>query len=415
MYVKRVVDEELAKRLAASGAVLIEGMKACGKTETARQVARHEFRFDVDHSARALVAASPQTIFEQTPPILLDEWQIAPALWDLVRRDVDDHSPERGRIILTGSATPNPNSRRHSGAGRISILRMRPMSLYETGTSTGDVSLQQLFDGASPSAIDPGVTVPKLIDALIIGGWPALIGATTRDAQMWIQDYLQNLIEVDIQQLGGRRDPRNVRRLLSALGRAVGTEAAITTLAADIGGADGSVDRGTVSTYLAALERLMIVENLEAWAPHMRSATPLRKAEKRYLADPSLGVGALGIGSAGLLSDLNAAGFHFEGLVVRDVRVYVQGLGGHVHHWRDNNAHEVDLIVSLLDGRWGAFEVKMNPDDVHSAAAGLLRFAAKVDQSRVGAPAFLGVITTNTSSYRRDDGVLVVAISALGP
>ncbi len=414
-YIERIADKELASRLAAAGAVLIEGPKACGKTETARQLTRHEFRFDVDQGARALVAASPQTLFEQEPPILLDEWQMAPALWDLVRRDVDDHWPERGRFVLTGSATPDPDAQRHTGTGRISVLRMRPMSLVETSQSTGEVSIQGLFDDATPAAIDPGVTVPDLIDCLVKGGWPALVGASPEDAQMWMQDYIKNLVEVDIQQLDGRRDPRNVRRLLTALGRAVGTGMTAQALAKDVGGADGPADRDAVAAYLRALERLMVVENVEAWNPHMRSTTPLRKSEKRYMVDPSIGVGALGVGSARLLGDLNATGFHFEGMVVRDVRVYAQGIGGQLSHWRDNNGHEVDVIVSLSDGRWGAFEVKMNPDDVPQAADGLLRFAQKVDLDRVGEPSFMGVITTNSSAYRRDDDVLVIPLTVLGP
>lgn len=414
-YIERIADKELAARLAAAGAVLIEGPKACGKTETARQVTRHEFRFDVDQGARALVAASPQTLFDQESPILLDEWQVAPALWDLVRRDVDDHWPERGRIILTGSATPVPDAHRHTGTGRISVLHMRPMSLVESGHSTGEVSILGLFEGATPAAINPGVSVPELVDCLVTGGWPSLVGAHPEDAQVWIRDYINNLVEVDIQQLDGRRDPRNVRRLFTALGRAVGTDTTAQALARDVGGADGPADRDTVAAYLTALERLMVVENVEAWAPHMRSTTPLRKAEKRYMVDPSIGVGALGVGSARLLGDLNATGFHFEGMVVRDVRVYVQGIGGQLSHWRDNNGHEVDIIISLDDGRWGAFEVKMNPDDVPAAANGLLRFAQKVDLDRVGEPSFMGVITTNSAAYRRDDGVLVVPLTVLGP
>jgi predicted AAA+ superfamily ATPase len=289
------------------------------------------------------------------------------------------------------------------------------MSLVELGYSTGEVSIRDLFEGATPAAIDPGISVPGLIDCLVTGGWPALVGASPEEAQLWMQDYIKNLVEVDIQQLDGRRNPRNVRRLLTALGRAVGTDMTTQALAKDVGGAHGPADRDTVAAYLTALERLMVVENVEAWAPQMRSTTPLRKSEKRYMVDPSIGVGALGVGSARLLMDLNATGFHFEGMVVRDVRVYVQGIGGQLSHWRDNNGHEVDIIVSLSDGRWGAFEVKMNPNDVPAAADGLLRFAQKVNLDRVGDPSFMGVITTNSAAYRRNDGVLVIPLTVLGP
>ena len=414
-YLARVADGELASRLSSVGAVLIEGPKACGKTETAAQVARSAVRLDIDAGARALATTAPEVLFAQRAPILLDEWQIEPVLWDLVRREVDTRSPARGQFILTGSATPNDDARRHSGAGRISTLRMRPMSLYETGHSTGSVSLRDLFAGATPAALDPGVTVPKLVDQIVIGGWPGLVGADIPEAQQWLRDYLRNLAEVDIQNLSTKRDPVNVRRLLTALGRGVGTEMTLQSLANDVGGADGPADRATVAAYVNALNRLMVVEDVPAWAPHMRSRTPLRKSAKRYLVDPSLAVAAISAGPQQLLADLRAAGFHFEGMAVRDLRIYAQPLGGTLRHWRDNNDHEIDLVVTLDDGRWAAFEVKMNPRDADTAARSLLRFVEKVDTSKVGDPAFIAVITTRSPAYRRADGVVVLPIAALGP
>jgi len=414
-YVPRIADAELAQRLASTGAVLVEGPKACGKTETARRIANTEFRLDTNAGARALVSASPETLFAASTPILFDEWQLSPDLWNLVRREVDDRSPQRGLFVLTGSATPEPSTRRHSGTGRISSLRMRPMTLFEAEVSTGAVSIADLFSGQAPAALDPGVGVPALIDQIVIGGWPTLIGATARDAQHWMRDYLRNLVEVDLQELEGRRDPQNVRRLLSALGRAVGTGTSVQTLATDVGGAEGPADRDTVSNYLRALERLMVVEDVDAWAPHMRSSTPLRKTAKRYMVDPSLGVAAIGVGPERLLNDLNATGFHFEAMVVRDLRVYTQALGATLGHWRDNNGNEIDLIIALDDGRWAALEIKMNPGDVDAAAAGLLRFRDKVDLEKMGAPAFLGVVTTRSAAYARPDGVLALPIAALRP
>jgi predicted AAA+ superfamily ATPase len=414
-YLPRVADGELAARMSSAGAVLIEGPKACGKTATATQVASSVVRLDIDAGARALVGAAPEVLFDQRTPILFDEWQIEPTLWDLVRREVDDRSPRRGRFILTGSATPNDDTRRHSGAGRISTLRMRPMSLYEAGHSTGSVSLADLFAGGTPAALDPGVSVPELVDRIVIGGWPDLVDASVTDAQQWLRDYLRNVVEIDVQNLGARRDPRSVRALLTALGRGVGTEMTALSLAKDVGGADGPVARNTVAAYLRTLDRLMLVEDVPAWAPHMRSSTPLRKSPTRYLVDPSLGAAALGIGPRQLLADLHASRFHFEALTVRDLRVYAQPLGGSLSHWRDNNGHEVDVIVMLDDGRWAACEVKMNPGDVDDAAKSLLRFLQKVDTSKVGAPAFSAVITTRSSAYRRPDGVLVVPIASLRP
>lgn len=414
-YLTRVVDSELATRLSSAGAVLIEGPKACGKTVTASKVASSVVCLDVDAGSRALVATAPEILFSQPTPILFDEWQLEPALWDLVRRQVDDRSPARGQFILTGSATPNDDARRHSGAGRISPLRMRPMSLYESGHSTGAVSLTSLFDGDTPAALDPGVTVPQLVDRIVTGGWPDLVQAEVRDAQQWLRDYLRNLVEVDVQSLGARRDPGNVRKLLTALGRGVGTEMSVQSLAKDVGGADGPADRDTIDAYLDTLTRLMITEDVPAWAPHMRSATPLRKSATRYLTDPSLGVAALGVGPQQLLADLNAAGYHFEALVVRDLRIYAQPLHGSLSHWCDNNGHEVDLIITLDDGRWAALEVKMSPNDIDEAAASLLRFLDKIDTSKLGQPAFTGVITTRSPAYRRPDGVHVMPISGIGP
>lgn len=416
-YRPRIADGELERRLASSGAVTIEGPRACGKTATASRVAATTFRLDVDSGARTAVGAAPEILFRNPAPVLFDEWQVTPELWNLVRREVDDRSPARGQFILTGSATPNDDVLRHSGAGRISTLRMRPMSLFETGHSTGEVSLADLFTGSITPSMDPGLTVPQIIDRIVVGGWPALLGASVRDGQQWVRDYLSQIVEVDIPALGSRRDPGGVRRLLTSLGRGMGTAVTIKAMAADVGGEGGPAARNTVEAYLKTLDRLMVTENVPAWAPHMRSTTPLRKSETRYMADPSLGVAALRSGPQQLLDDLNAAGFYFEALVVRDVRVYSEPLGGTVHHWRNNNGREVDVIVALEDGRWGAFEVKMNPSDVDKAAAALLDMADDVDTSanRSGKPAFLGVITTRALAHRREDGVVVVSIGALGP
>jgi predicted AAA+ superfamily ATPase len=410
-----VVDDRLESRLRSSGAVLVEGPKACGKTATAARFAKSTFRLDSDASARGLVATSPETIFSAPTPILLDEWQMAPDLWNLVRREVDDRSPERGLCILTGSATPTDDVRRHTGAGRIARIRMRPMSLFESGVSSGQVSLRKLFDDQFAASLEPNVSVPQLIDHMVIGGWPGLREASVEDARPWLEDYLQTVVEVDIPQFGARRDPQSLRRLLTGLGRGVGTDVTIASLAKDVGGPDAPADRAAVSGYLQALERLMLVEDVPAWAPHMRSTSPLRKSATRYLTDPSLGVAAVGAGPRQLLLDLNATGFHFEAMVVRDLRVYSEPMGGLLSHWRDNSGHEVDVVVTLADGRWGAVEVKMNPDDIERAADSLMRFATKVDTTKVGDPAFLGVVTTRSAAYRRKDGVVVLPVASLGP
>jgi len=414
-YRPRVVDAELEQRLRSAGAVLIEGPKACGKTATAERLASTVVRLDTDPAARALVGTAPDVLFEDPKPILFDEWQVTPDLWNLVRREVDDRAPHRGLFILTGSATPSDDVSRHTGAGRISRLRMRPMSLFEQGIASGDVSLRALFDGDLRARRDPGVTVQQLVDRLVIGGWPDLLNAAVPESRRWLQDYLSTIVEVDLPQFGARRDPDRLRRLLTALGRAVGTDGKVTSLAKDVGGPNGAADRATIDGYLDSLRRLMLTEDLPAWAPHMRSTTPLHKSATRFFTDPSLGVAALGVGPEQLMRDLNATGLHFEAMVVRDIRSYSQPLDGRLSHWRDGNGHEVDIVVTIADGRWGAIEVKMNPDDCDRAADSLVRFAAKVDTSKVGEPAFLAVVTTKTAAYRRPDGVWVLPVAALGP
>ncbi|MGL4744083.1 MAG: ATP-binding protein [Dermatophilaceae bacterium] len=414
-YRPRVVDTELAERMRSAGAVLVEGPKACGKTATAQRVAASVFRVDTDDSARSLVDTAPEVLMAAPPPVLFDEWQVAPKLWNLVRRQVDDLGGDPGRFVLTGSSTPRDDVSRHSGAGRFSVLHMRPMSLFETGVSTGAVSLAGLFDGDFTPGLDPGVTVPALVECIVRGGWPSLLDAPVRTAQRWVGDYVRTIVEVDMPQMGVRRDPIALRRLLASLGRATGTDMSTQAIANDVAGSDRSMPRDSVAGYLDVLSRLMITEDVPAWAPHMRSTTPLRKAPTRFLTDPSLGVAALGVGPEQLLQDLNATGFHFEALAVRDLRTYAQPLGGQLAHWRDNNQHEVDIVITLDDGRWAALEVKMNPDAVDTAAGSLLRFKNKVDTSRAGEPSFLGVVTTRSAAVLRTDGVYVLPIASLGP
>ena len=414
-YRPRIADAELADRMGSAGAVLLEGPKSCGKTATAQRRASTVFRMDTDDSARALVDTAPELLLRADPPVLFDEWQVAPKLWNLVRRQVDDFGGDPGRFLLTGSATPRDDVIRHSGAGRYSILRMRPMSLFETGVSTGAASLAGLFNGDFAPSRAPEVTVPQLVDCIVTGGWPSLLGVPVRAAQRWVVDYLNALVEVDMPQMGVRRDPATLRRFLASLARGTGTELSTQAIATDVAGPDRTLDRDTAAGYLDVLNRLMVTEDLPAWAPHMRSATPLRKSAARFMVDPSLAVAALGVGPEQLLRDLNATGFHFEAMVLRDLRIYSQPLRGRLARWRDNNNHEVDIIITLDDGRWAALEVKMNPEAADDAAASLLRFKDKVDLGKVGEPAFLGVVTTRTAAVRRRDGVHVLPIATLGP
>lgn len=397
------------------GAVVIEGPKACGKTATARQVAASEVLLDVDANARRAIAVDPSLVLEGPIPRLLDEWQIEPAIWNHIRRAIDDRSMP-GQFILTGSAVPADDLTRHTGAGRITRLRMRPMSLYETGQSTGAVSLADLFECDFRPSPDPGVTVADLAREIAVGGWPGLRGRAAADALLAVRDYVEEIARVDIGRAGERRhDPARVLRLLASLARNVATHAAATTLARDTGGSEASLKDDTVREYLDALERLMVVENQPAWAPHLRSRHRLRLAPKRHFVDPSLAVAALRATPERLLGDLESLGFLFESLVVRDLRVYAQASGALVSQYRDDGGLEVDAIVEAADGRWMAFEVKLGQGQVDQAAASLSRFAERVDTASSGSPALLGVIVASGYGYRREDGVAVIPIGALGP
>lgn len=414
-YTPRIVDAELRELLESAGAVVIEGPKACGKTMTASQQAASRVLLDIDEAARQALAVEPALVLEGARPRLLDEWQVAPELWNQVRRAVDT-ADQPGHFLLTGSAVPADDANRHTGAGRFAFLRMRPMTLFEAGASTGAVSLRQLFNGEMPAVADPGLTLQDLSSLIARGGWPAQQGRSLKAASRAARDYLEQVRQVDISRVGERRlDPIRVGALLRALGRHCATEAKLSTLAADTGGADGALDERTVTGYLQALEHLMVIEDQPAWAPHLRSRARLRKAPKRHFVDPSLAVAAMGASAERLLQDLEWFGQLFESLVIRDLRVLSQPLEGEVFHYRDDYGVEVDAIVQLIDGRWGAIEIKLGEGQVEQAAANLKRFAAQIDGERSGAPVFLAVICGKGYGYRRPDGVLVVPIGGLGP
>jgi predicted AAA+ superfamily ATPase len=414
-YTPRIVDAELRQLLASAGAVVIEGPKACGKTMTATQQAASRVLLDIDPAARLALKVEPGLVLEGARPRLLDEWQVAPELWNQVRRAVDA-ADQPGQFLLTGSAVPAEDASRHTGAGRFAFLRMRPMCLVETGASSGAVSLRDLFDGAAPSVVDPGLSLRDLSGLIGRGGWPAQQERSLQAACRAARDYLEQVRQVDISRVGERRlDPVRVGDLLRALGRHCATEAKLSTLAADTGGSDGSLDERTVSGYLQALERLMVIEDQPAWAPHLRSRARLRKAPKRHFVDPSLALAAMGAAPERLLQDLEWFGQVFESLVIRDLRVYSQGLEAEVFHYRDDYGLEVDAIVQLRDGRWGAIEIKLGEGQVEQAATNLKRFSEQIDSQRSGAPAFLAVICSKGYGYRRSDGVVVVPIGALGP
>ncbi len=410
-YVPRIVDAELSDRIATSGAVVIEGPKACGKTATASQIAKSEVRLDTDEEAQRAIDIQPSIVLEGKQPRLLDEWQAAPAIWNHVRRHVDDTGGTPGQFILTGSSVPDDDINRHTGAGRFSFLHMRPMTLFETGHTNGAISLSSLMAGERPSSPDPGLTVTDIAERIVIGGWPARYKSPTKEAMRSNRDYLKQVREVEVNQLaGGSRDPQRIGRLLQSLGRNVASDAQRRVLAHDSGLAESTVDQ-----YLDALTRLMLIEDQAAWSPSMKSAATLRRAPKRHFVDPSLAVATSNTaGPEALLLELSHMGSLFESLVVRDLRVLSQPLGGTVFHYRDSNNLEVDAVVQL-DGQWAAFEVKLNPNKIDKGADALERLVQNINTEAWGMPACLGVITATGYAYERDDGIMVLPIGTLAP
>jgi uncharacterized protein len=412
-YHSRIADSELKERLAYAGAVLVEGPKACGKTEAARQVARSEARLDVDDEVRESAEIDPRLVLDGEAPRLLDEWQIVPAIWNHVRRAVDDRQ-KPGQFILAGSAQPTDDVTRHSGAGRISRLRMRPMSLFELGVSGGEISLAALLDGEEGITPNPELELPDLAVALCRGGWPALRDQDEPNALRGVRDYLEEMPH-DTQRLGPRHRPERVTRLIESLARNVGTAVTASTLASDASRPEDPVSDDAVTDYLGALTRLFVVEDQPAWQPHLRSRHRLRRSLKRHFTDPSLAVAALRGTPEALMRDLNFLGLLFESMVVRDLRVYAQPLRGEVQYYKDNSGLEVDAIVDAGTA-WGAFEVKLGgTKPVDEAAKSLLKFRDRIDVSKTGPPAVLGVIVASGLGYVRKDGVQVIPIGCLGP
>lgn len=414
-YQSRIADTELDQRLSSAGGVVIEGPKACGKTATARQKAASEVLLDVEEEARRAIAIDAALVLDGETPRLIDEWQVEPSIWNHIRRAVDDRA-RSGQFILTGSAVPADDITRHTGAGRLARLRMRPMSLFEAGCSSGLLSVAALLDGAPPRSPRVELSVRRVAELVSVGGWPGHLGDSPKYAQQANRHYLAEVCRSDIKRVDGiRRDPVKVSRFLQSLARNVATHAAVSTMVKDVGGADNTLRENTAHEYLMALERLMIVEDQPAWTPHLRSRSKLRGRPKRHFVDPSLAVAALRANPDRLLKDLNLLGLLFESMVIRDLRIYAQAAEAEVLQYRDNTGLEVDAIIQAGDGRWAAFEVKLGAARVDEGAANLLKFVERVDLDRCGKPSALGVIVSDGYGYVREDGIGVLPIGALGP
>jgi predicted AAA+ superfamily ATPase len=414
-YIKRFIDTELQRKLAASGAVLIRGAKACGKTESAKQFAKSVLQVDRDENIPLLFETAPKRILMGETPRLIDEWQVLPKLWDHVRHEIDERQ-KNAQFILTGSAHPEENAKMHSGAGRFTILDMRTMSWQELGLSTGKISLADLFESKQIDIYDEPTSIDLIIGQLIKGGFPRQMNSSVAQSADINRAYVELLADVDMSRVSQtKRDPLKVRGLLKSLARNTSTLVVNKVLEKDIKEHESiSLSRPTIYDYLDVLQRLMILEDQPAWNTHIRSTHTLRNSAKRHFTDVSLAAAALGANEQSLLNDLKFTGFLFESMVVHDLRVYGQVNDAKVYHYRDSSGLEVDSIVQKYNGDWCAFEIKLGIGEIEEAAANLLRFAALVDPQKSGIPKSLNIITGTGMSYTRKDGINVISFASLG-
>jgi predicted AAA+ superfamily ATPase len=416
-YLKRIIDKEFSLALRSSGAVLLEGSKWIGKTRTAsEQAASSIYLHDTEKRNYYLevLKTNPSLLLEGKTPRLIDEWQDAPILWDGVRFAVDQRGGQ-GHFILTGSAVPPRNSTMHTGTGRIARLTMRPMTLYESLESSGDVSLASLFNGDDVKGISP-LELEDIAFALARGGWPGSIGMIEELALRHAYDFVNGVINSDISRVDGvSRDPTRVKRLMRSLARNTSSLAKMETILIDVAGHDfGDINSNkTVYSYMEALNRIFVIEDLPAWSPNMRSKTALRSAPKRHFVDPSIAAALLGTSPEGLMKDPNTFGQLFESMCIRDLRVYAQVMQGSVFHIRDKNGLEADAIISLRDGRWGAIEIKLGAGGIENGIRNLKKLRDKIDLDLMGEPSFMAVITASPYAHTIEDGIHVVPIGCL--
>ena len=414
-YRERIAGAEVEAALQRRGAVLIQGARGTGKTWTSRSRACSEVRLD-DPDMLALAETDPDYLLSRPPPLLIDEWQHAPALWDRIRRACDDR-PGTGHFILTGSARPTDNITRHTGTGRITRLRMRPMTLYETGLSSGEVSLRGLLEGTTRPAAESRSTLLEVASAVCRGGWPASLDLSQSAAVASVRDYVQEAVRADIEDaVGIRHNPDALESLLRLIARSIASPLSAAKLARDMNPASPPAAQ-TLASYLDALQRIFVLEDLPAWSPELRSKATVRKAPKRHLVDPSLTAALIGASPQGLMADFSVFGSLFESLAVRDLRVYAQSLGFDAFHYHDSDDLEADVVIQGLDGTWAAFEVKLSsgPRQIEEAATALKRLRDKAHKRRANQFVLMAVITATRTAYMRPDGVAVIPITTLGP
>ena len=418
-YLPRIADKLLEDRLNAKGAVLIEGPKWCGKTTTAKQMANSFIsmdRPDMTNQYKKMAELSPATLLEGDTPRLIDEWQIAPNIWNAVRYEVDNRD-EFGQFILTGSAVPSEfDDSMHTGTGRISRMVMRPMSLYESKESIGKVSLAELFKGENISSINE-TDLEEIAFLICRGGWPKSIGLDEKPALFQAIDYFDAVVSTDISRVDSvKRDKEKARRLLRSYARNVGTQSPLETLRQDIlANQEDTFDQVTLYSYIDALKKIFVIEDSPAWNPNLRSKTSIRTTDTRYFSDPSIATAALGIGPKDLMSNLETMGFLFENLCIRDLRIYADYLAGTVYHYRDKSGLECDAVIHLRNGNYGLIEIKLGGDKlIEDGAKTLKELESKIDTDNMPKPSFMAVLCAVAPfAYKREDGIYVIPITSL--
>lgn len=419
-YKKRIVDEILVKKLKGKGAVLIQGPKWCGKTTTAEQISNsilYMAKSDEQEQNKVLAEINPSLLLAGDVPRLIDEWQIAPKLWDAARYEIDHRNAE-GQFIFTGSSVPvDMDGVIHTGTGRFAWLLMRPMSLYESGESTGEVSLKDLFEGKEKIQGINNLDIEKIAFLVCRGGWPRSIYMEEEIALEQAFDYYKAIVESDISKVDNiSKNPERVKKLMRAYARNMGSQASNETIKSDMIANDSqALDTDTVLSYVNALKKIFVVEESPAWNPNLRSKTAIRTSDTRYFIDPSIAVAALGIGPKDLMNDLNTFGLLFETLCIRDLRVYAESLNGDLYHYRDSSDLECDAVIHLRDGSYGLIEIKLGGDTlINEGAKNLKKLESRIDVEKMKNPSFLMVLTAiGKYAYKREDGVYVVPIGCL--
>lgn len=414
-YISRIIETDIEEMLSASGAVLIKGPKSCGKTATANQFAKSIVEMDRDNQVPVIMATDPKLLLIGDTPRLIDEWQEYPEIWNYVRHEVDDRKA-KGQFILTGSANPNDDVRLHSGAGRFTIVQMDTMTWQELGYSTGKVKMSDLLKGEFPDFYDNGVSLDFIMDRMLTGGWPGLLNETRQNAVKMNRGYVDLLCDVDMSRVSGiKRDSIKVRSLLRSIARNTATLVDNRTLELDVKTSDrNELSRNTLSEYLDALSRLMILYEQPAFNPHIRSSASLRKSPKRHLCDTSLAAAALGLDHESLVKDLKFAGLLFESLATHELNVYAKANDAGVFHYNDSYGLEVDAIVQKRNGHYAAFEIKLGVGYIDEAAENLKKFTRNIDTAKMDLPKSLNIITGTGMTYRRPDGVNVISLASLG-